>query len=122
MTYLWLPYMIIPIYAGLERIPNSLLEASADLGGRSWMTFRRVILPLAFPAIVAGSIFTFSLTLGDYIAVQLVSTTIFIGNAIYTNVGAAGDLPLAAALSLIPLAIILIYLFVARKLGAFEAL
>jgi len=122
MTYLWLPYMIIPVYAGLERIPNSFLEASADLGGRSWMTFRRVILPLAFPAIVAGSIFTFSLTLGDYIAVQLVSTTIFIGNAIYVNVGAAGDLPLAAALSLIPLTIILIYLVVARKLGAFEAL
>jgi putative spermidine/putrescine transport system permease protein len=122
MTYLWLPYMIIPVYAGLERIPNSFLEASADLGGRSWMTFRRVILPLAFPAIVAGSIFTFSLTLGDYIAVQLVSTTIFIGNAIYVNVGAAGDLPLAAALSLIPLTIILLYLVVARKLGAFEAL
>jgi len=122
MTYLWLPYMIIPVYAGLERIPNSLLEASADLGGRSWMTFRRVILPLAFPAIVAGSIFTFSLTLGDYIAVQLVSNTIFIGNAIYPNVGAAGDLPLAAALSLIPLTIILIYLVVARKLGAFETL
>lgn len=122
MTYLWLPYMIIPIYAGLERIPNSLIEASADLGGRAWMTFRRVILPLAFPAVVAGSIFTFSLTLGDYVAVQLVSTTIFIGNAIYVNVGAAGDLPLAAALSLVPLAIILVYLFVARRLGAFEAL
>ncbi len=122
MTYIWLPFMIIPVYAGLERIPESLLEASSDLGGRAWMTFRRVILPLAFPAIVAGSIFTFSLTLGDYIAVQLVSTTIFIGNAIYTNVGAAGDLPLAAALSLIPLAIILIYLVAARKLGAFEAL
>jgi putative spermidine/putrescine transport system permease protein len=122
MTYIWLPFMIIPVYAGLERIPESLLEASSDLGGRAWMTFRRVSLPLAFPAIVAGSIFTFSLTLGDYIAVQLVSTTIFIGNAIYTNVGAAGDLPLAAALSLIPLAIILIYLVAARKLGAFEAL
>ena len=122
MTYLWLPFMIIPVYAGLERIPEALIEASADLGGRAWRTFRHVILPLAFPAIVAGSIFTFSLTLGDYIAVQLVSTTIFIGNAIYNNVGAAGDLPLAAALSLIPLAIILVYLFVARKLGAFEAL
>ena len=122
MTYLWLPFMIIPVYAGLVRIPDSLLEASADLGGRSWMTFRRVILPLAFPAVVAGSIFTFSLTLGDYIAVQLVSTTIFIGNAIFLNVGAAGDLPLAAAYSLVPLGIIMVYLFVARKLGAFEAL
>ena len=85
-TYLWLPYMILPIYAGLERIPDSMLEASADLGGRSWMTFRRVILPLALPAVVAGSIFTFSLTLGDYIAPAQVSTTIFIGNAIYAHV------------------------------------
>ncbi len=86
-TYLWLPYMILPVFAGLERIPDSLLEASADLGGRGWMTFRRVILPLAFPAIVAGSIFTFSLTLGDYIVPGLVSTTQFIGNVIFVNVG-----------------------------------
>ncbi len=119
-TYLWLPYMILPIYAGLERIPSSLLEASADLGGRSWMTFRRVILPLSIPAVVAGSIFTFSLTLGDYIVPGLVSTTQFIGNVIFINV--AQDLPLAAAYSLVPLAVMLAYLVVARRLGAFEAL
>jgi putative spermidine/putrescine transport system permease protein len=120
-TYLWLPYMILPVYAGMERIPASLLEASADLGGHSWMTFRRVILPLTFPAIVAGSIFTFSLTLGDYIVPTTVSTTIFIGNSIYANFG-AGSFPLAAALSLVPLGIVLLYLLVARRLGAFEAL
>jgi putative spermidine/putrescine transport system permease protein len=122
LSYLWLPYMILPVYAGLERIPESFLEASADLGGRSLETFRRVILPLAMPAVVAGSIFTFSLTLGDYIAPTLVSTTIFIGNAIFLNVGAAGDIPFAAAYSLVPLAIIVVYLLVARRLGAFEAL
>jgi putative spermidine/putrescine transport system permease protein len=120
-TYLWLPYMILPVYAGFERIPDSLLEASADLGGRAWMTFRRVLLPLVFPAIVAGSIFTFSLTLGDYIVPTTISTSIFIGNAIYANFG-AGDFPLAAALSLVPLLIVLLYLFVARRLGAFDAL
>ncbi len=120
-TYLWLPYMILPVYAGMERIPGSLLEASADLGGHSWMTFRRVILPLTFPAVVAGSIFTFSLTLGDYIVPTTVSTTIFIGNSIYSNFG-AGSFPLAAALSLVPLGIVLLYLLVARRLGAFEAL
>jgi putative spermidine/putrescine transport system permease protein len=120
-TYLWLPYMIIPVYAGLERIPDSVLEASADLGGRSWMTFRRIVLPLVLPAVVAGSIFTFSLTLGDYIAPAQVSTTIFIGNAIFANFG-AGNLPLAAALSLVPLGIVVLYLLVARRLGAFEAL
>lgn len=120
-TYLWLPYMVLPVYAGLERIPHSLLEASADLGGRSWITFRRVVLPLVLPAMVAGSIFTFSLTLGDYIAPAQVSTTIFIGNAIYSNFG-AGNLPLAAALSIVPLGIVIVYLLVARRLGAFEAL
>jgi putative spermidine/putrescine transport system permease protein len=120
-TYLWLPFMILPVYAGMERIPTSMLEASADQGGRSWVTFRRVILPLVLPAMFAGSIFTFSLTLGDYIAPAQVSTTIFIGNAIYSNFG-AGNLPLAAALSLVPLAIVVIYLLVARRLGAFEAL
>jgi putative spermidine/putrescine transport system permease protein len=119
-TYLWLPFMILPIFAGLERIPTSLLEASADLGGHGWMTFRRVILPLSIPAVVAGSIFTFSLTLGDYIVPGLVSTTQFIGNVIVINV--AQDLPLAAAYSLVPLAIMLVYLLVARRLGAFEAL
>ena len=118
-TYLWLPFMILPIYAGLERIPGSLMEASADLGGRGWTTFRRVILPMSIPAVVAGSIFTFALTLGDYIVPGLVSTTQFIGNVIVINV--AQDLPFAAAYSLVPLAIILVYLFVARRLGAFEA-
>ena len=118
-TYLWLPFMILPIYAGLERIPASLLEASADLGGRGWMTFRRVILPMSIPAVVAGSIFTFSLTLGDYIVPGLLSTTQFIGNVIVINV--AQDLPFAAAFSLVPLAIILAYLFFARRLGAFES-
>ncbi len=120
-TYLWLPYMILPVYAGLSRIPPSLFEASADLGARPWMTIRRIVLPLALPAIVAGSIFTFSLTLGDYIAPATVSTTIFIGNAIFSNFG-AGNFPLAAALSLVPLVIVLLYLLVARRLGAFEAL
>ena len=120
-TYLWLPYMILPIFAGLERIPASLLEASADLGGRSATTFRRVILPLAFPAIVAGSIFTFSLTLGDYIAPGLVTTTQFIGTLILSRFGVP-DLPLAAALSIVPLAIMVVYLLIARRLGAFEAL
>jgi putative spermidine/putrescine transport system permease protein len=118
-TYLWLPFMILPIYAGLERIPDSLLEASSDLGGRGWMTFRRVVLPLSFPAVVAGSIFTFSLTLGDYIVPGLVSTTQFIGNVIVINV--AQDLPFAAAYSLVPLFIIIVYLLIARRLGAFEA-
>ncbi len=120
-TYLWLPYMVLPVFAGLERIPSSLLEASSDLGGRSLMTFRRVILPLVFPAVVAGSIFTFSLTLGDYIVPTLLSNTIFIGNAIYANFG-AGNFPLAAALTILPLVVIIVYLWLARRLGAFEAL
>jgi putative spermidine/putrescine transport system permease protein len=120
-TYLWLPYMVLPLYAGLERIPTSVLEASADLGAHGWMTLRRIVLPLALPAIVAGSIFTFSLTLGDYIAPTAVSTTIFIGNVIYLNFG-SGNFPLAAALSLVPLVIVLVYLLIARRLGAFEAL
>ena len=120
-TYLWLPYMILPVYAGLERIPTSLLEASTDLGAKGGMTFRRVILPLVIPAVVAGSIFTFSLTLGDYIAPSLLTTTQFIGNLILSNFGVP-DLPLAAALSLVPLAILIIYLLVARRLGAFESL
>ena len=120
-TYLWLPYMILPLYAGLERIPTSLLEASADLGAKGSLTFRRVILPLVIPALVAGSIFTFSLTLGDYIAPSLITTTQFIGNLILSNFGVP-DLPLAAALSLVPLVIMVVYLLVARRLGAFEAL
>jgi putative spermidine/putrescine transport system permease protein len=121
-SYLWLPYMILPIYAGLERIPNSLLDASGDLGGRPGLTFRRVVLPMVLPAVVAGSIFTFSLTLGDYIAPQLVSSTQFIGNVVYTNVGVANNLPLAAAFATVPVVIMIGYLLVARRLGAFESL
>jgi putative spermidine/putrescine transport system permease protein len=122
MSYLWLPYMILPVYAGLERIPNSLLDASGDLGGRPWTTFRRVILPMSFPAVIAGSIFTFSLTLGDYITPQLVSSTQFIGNVVYANVGIANNLPLAAAFATVPVVVMVIYLLVARRLGAFDAL
>jgi putative spermidine/putrescine transport system permease protein len=121
-TYLWLPYMVLPIYAGLERIPNSMLDASGDLGGKPWMTFRRVVLPLALPAVAAGSIFTFSLTLGDYIAPQLVSSKQFIGNVVYANVGVANNLPLAAAFATIPVLVMILYLVVARRLGAFEQL
>jgi putative spermidine/putrescine transport system permease protein len=121
LSYLWLPYMILPIYAGLERIPESLLEASADLGARAGTTFRRVVLPLAFPAVVAGSIFTFSLSLGDYIVPDLVADAKFIGNLIYDN-SALGNLPVAAAYSLFPIVIMLVYLIVARRLGAFESL
>jgi putative spermidine/putrescine transport system permease protein len=120
-SYLWLPYMILPLYAGLERIPSSLLEASADLGGRSWTTFRRVVLPLVIPSLVAGSIFTFSLTLGDYITPDLVSDAKFIGNVIYDN-STLGNLPLAAAYSLVPIIVMTIYLLIARRLGAFENL
>jgi putative spermidine/putrescine transport system permease protein len=119
-TYLWLPFMILPIYAGLERIPDSLLEASADLGARSVRTFFRVTLPLAFPAVVAGSIFTFSLTLGDYIAPGLISDEQFIGTVIYRERGT--NLPVAAAFTLVPVAIMVVYLVVARRLRAFEAI
>ena len=121
LSYLWLPYMILPVYAGLERIPSSLLEASSDLGGRSVTTFRRVILPLAFPALVAGSIFTFSLTLGDYITPDLVSDAKFIGNVIYDN-SALGNPPLAAAYSMLPIVIMTVYMLIARRLGAFSSL
>ena len=121
-TYLWLPYMIIPIFAGLERVPGSLLEASADLGGRSFTTFRRVVVPLVLPAIIAGSIFTFSLTLGDYITPTLVSNTKFMGNVIYDFLGVAGNTPMAAAYAMVPVVIMIVYLLVARRLGAFDAL
>ncbi len=121
-SYIWLPYMILPMYAGLERIPTSLLEASADLGGRSWMTFRRVIVPLGLPAVVAGSIFTFSLTLGDYITPALVSNSQFIGNVVYDNQGIAGNVPFAAAFATVPVVVMAIYLLIARRLGAFNAL
>jgi putative spermidine/putrescine transport system permease protein len=121
-SYLWLPFMILPLYAGLERIPNSVLEASADLGDRTWRTFRRVVLPLALPALVAGSIFTFSLTLGDYITPQLVTSTQFIGNVVYVNVGVANNLPFAAAFATVPVFVMVVYLLIARRLGAFESL
>jgi putative spermidine/putrescine transport system permease protein len=120
-SYLWLPYMIIPIFAGLERIPNSLFEASSDLGAKAGLTFRRVILPLALPAVIAGSIFTFSLTLGDYITPTLTSNTKFIGNIVYDAAG-AGNQPLAAAYAMVPVTVMLIFLLIARRLGAFEAL
>ncbi len=121
-TYLWLPYMILPIYAGLERIPSSLLEASADLGARNAMTFRRIVWPLALPSIAAGSIFTFSLTLGDYITPQLISNTQFIGNVVYDSQGVAGNVPFAAAFATVPVLIMGIYLLLMRRLGAFDAL
>jgi putative spermidine/putrescine transport system permease protein len=121
LSYLWLPYMILPIFAGLERIPESLLEASADLGGRAGSTFRRVVLPMVLPAVVAGSIFTFSLTLGDYITPTMVSSTKFIGNVIYDN-SSLGSLPLAAAYSFLPILIMIGYLVIARRMGAFESL
>ncbi|MGN6587032.1 MAG: ABC transporter permease [Solirubrobacterales bacterium] len=117
-SYLWLPYMILPIYAGLERIPDSLISASEDLGASPFTSFRRVILPLSFPAVVAGSIFTFSLTLGDYITPRLVSNDQFIGNVIFNNI--ANNQPLAAALALVPIVVMIASLLVARKLGAFE--
>ena len=122
--YIWLPYMIVPIYGALERIPSSLIDASADLGGSSWSTFRRVILPLALPGLVAGSIFTFSLTLGDYVTPLLIggSNSTLIGNAIYENLLTGGNLPLAAALSVVPIVIMVVYLGFAKRFGAFEAL
>jgi putative spermidine/putrescine transport system permease protein len=122
--YLWLPFMIIPVYGALERVPASLIEASQDLGGRTWRTTRSVLLPLVLPGIVAGSIFTFSLTLGDYITPLLVGGTSanFIGNVIYTNIGIANNVPFAAAMALVPIVIMGIYLSGARALGAFEAL
>jgi putative spermidine/putrescine transport system permease protein len=122
LTYLWLPYMILPIYAGLERIPDSLIDASSDLGASPFTTFRKIILPLAFPAIVAGSIFTFSLSLGDYITPTLVSSVQFIGNVIYSEIGVGGNIPFAAAYVTVPMVIMIVYLLVARRLGAFENL
>jgi putative spermidine/putrescine transport system permease protein len=122
LSYLWLPYMILPIYAGLERLPDSLLEASSDLGGKGGRTFRHVIAPLLMPSIVAGSIFTFSLSLGDYIAVGIVGgTTQMIGNVVARDFG-ANNIPFAAAFSIIPVIIMLIYLALAKRTGAFEEL
>ena len=121
-TYLWLPFTMLPIYGALERVPNSYLEASGDLGAKGWLTFRRVVFPMIVPGIVAGSIFSFSLTLGDYIVPSLVGNTKFIGNVIYDSVGVANNIPFAAAYALVPVAIMAIYLMLAKRAGAFEAL
>ncbi len=123
LSYLWLPYVILPIYAGLERVPDSLLEASADLGGRTWPTIRLVVFPLVLPAIIAGTIFSFALSLGDYITVNIVGgANQMLGNLVYTNVGAANNLPLASAIALIPIVIIFGYLFLVRRTGALDNL
>ena len=122
LSYLWLPYVVLPIYAAFERVPSSYLEASSDLGGRSWITFRRVVFPLILPGVVAGSIFSFSLSLGDYITPGLVGKKIFLGNLIDSLVGTAQNKPLAAAIAVIPMVIMAIYLLIARAMGAFEAL
>jgi putative spermidine/putrescine transport system permease protein len=122
LAYLWLPYMILPIQAGLERLPDSLLEASADLGGRSWITIRKVILPIVLPAVIAGTIFTFSLSLGDYITVQILGgKTQMIGNAVYANFG-SNNIPFAAGFAVVPVAIMIGYLLAVRRTGAFENL
>ncbi|MBG6212374.1 MAG: ABC transporter permease [Cryobacterium sp.] len=123
LSYLWLPYVILPIYAGLERVPDSLLEASGDLGGGTWSTLRLVVLPMIWPAIIAGSIFSFSLSLGDYITVNIVGgANQMLGNLVYTNVGAANNLPLAAAIALVPILIIFAYLAAVRRTGALNNL
>lgn len=122
-VYIWMPYMILPIQASLERVPASLIEASADLGASPGQSFRNVILPLAFPGVVAGSIFTFSLTLGDYIIPGIIgSSRFFIGQAVYAHQGTAGNIPLAAAFSVVPIIIMAVYLTIAKRLGAFDAL
>ena len=122
-VYIWLPYMVLPIQAALERVPRSFLEASADLGARPATTFRKVAWPLAIPGVAAGSIFTFSLTLGDYIIPTVIGdSSPFIGLAIYSYQGVAGNLPLAAAFAFVPIAVMGLYLFGAKRLGAFEAL
>ncbi len=122
-VYVWLPYMILPTQAALERVPESMLEASSDLGGTPAQTFRHVLLPLALPGIIAGSIFTFSLTLGDYIIPQIVgSSRLFIGQAVYAHQGTAGNIPLAAAFTVVPIVIMGLYLWMAKRQGAFDAL
>jgi putative spermidine/putrescine transport system permease protein len=123
-SYVWLPFMILPIFGALERIPHSYIEASRDLGASGWATFRRVILPLALPGVVAGSIFTFSLTLGDYVTPLLAggAGSQFIGNVVYSSVGISNNVPFAAAFAAIPVLVMAVYLVIARRLGAFEAL
>jgi putative spermidine/putrescine transport system permease protein len=122
-VYIWLPYMILPTQAALERVPLNLIEASADLGGKPAQTFRHVLWPLALPGLVAGSIFTFSLTLGDYIIPQVVGgSQQYLGNVVYLQQGTAGNVPLAAAFTIVPIMIMLVYLTIAKRLGAFDAL
>jgi putative spermidine/putrescine transport system permease protein len=123
-SYIWLPFMILPVYASLERIPDSYVEASRDLGARGWRTTWSIVLPLALPGVIAGSIFTFSLTLGDFITPTLVggASSDFIGNVVYRSVGVAANVPFAAAFATVPLILMAVYLVLARKLGAFEAL
>ncbi|MDW5313065.1 ABC transporter permease [Rhizobium sp. PL01] len=122
-VYVWMPFMILPIQAALERVPGNLIEASSDLGGNPGQTFRYVLFPLALPGIVAGSIFTFSLTLGDYIIPQIVgSSRLFIGQAVYAQQGTAGNIPLAAAFTVVPIVIMGLYLWMAKRMGAFDAL
>lgn len=121
--YIWLPYMILPIYAALERIPRNLLDASADLGATPGVTFFKIIVPLSLPGVVAGSIFTFSLTMGDYIIPSLIgNSSFFIGMAVYTLQGTTGNIPLAAAMSVVPIVVMIVYLNIAKKTGAFDAL
>ncbi|CAI2933258.1 ABC transporter permease [Aminobacter niigataensis] len=122
-VYVWLPFMILPIQAALERVPGNLVEASSDLGASPGQTFRNVLFPLALPGIVAGSIFTFSLTLGDYIIPQIIGTSrLFIGQAVYAQQGTAGNIPLAAAFTVVPIVIMGFYLWGAKRMGAFDAL
>ena len=122
LAYLWLPYAILPIYAGLDRLPDSLLEASSDLGGKAGVTFRRVVVPMLVPALIAGSIFTFSLSLGDYIAVNIVGgKTQMIGNVIYQNFG-VNNVPLASAFAVVPMLAMIVYLLGIRRTGALESL
>jgi putative spermidine/putrescine transport system permease protein len=123
-SYVWLPFMILPVYGALERIPHSFIEASRDLGAGGFATFRRVVLPLALPGVIAGSIFTFSLTLGDYVTPLLAggSSSQFIGNVVYSSVGISNNVPFAAAFATVPLIVMAIYLVIARRLGAFEAM
>ncbi len=122
-VYIWLPFMILPIQAALERVPQSLIEASADLGARDAATFRKVIFPLALPGIVAGSIFTFSLTLGDYIIPGIIGdSSLFLGQVVFLQQGTAGNVPLAAAFTMVPIAVMAVYLAIAKRMGAFDAL
>jgi putative spermidine/putrescine transport system permease protein len=123
LGYIWLPYVILPIYTGLEKVPQNILEASSDLGAKTWSTLRLIVFPLLLPAIAAGSIFAFSLTMGDYITINIVGgATQMLGNLVYTNVGTANNLPMAAAIAMIPIAIMFIYLSVIRKTGALDNL